>query len=236
MKIETESRLLISRVNIGVAGCGGTGSQAVNLLARLHLALLANGHPHGLSVTVYDPDLVTEANVGRQLFYRGDIGRHKAEVLVKRINFAYGLNWFYRNAEYEPGNRPDILIGCVDSIRSRRAIYGRSGDFYAIDCGNGSNFGQVLLHAPRHAGFADMAPGLIEGEDSPDSGPSCSLAEALTKQELLVNDFAARIAVQMLWELLRRGGIDYNAVYYNLTAMRMAKSYLTKKRKGKNDE
>lgn len=229
MKIKTESRLLSSRVNVTVAGCGGTGSQVLTLLARLHLALLANGHPHGLSVMAFDPDLVTEANIGRQLFYRGDIGKHKAEVLVKRINFAYGLHWGFRNSEFDRKEESDILIGCVDSIRSRRAIYGESRyRRYAIDCGNGSNFGQVLLQAPRHAGFADMAPGLIEGEDSPDSGPSCSLAEALTKQELLVNDFAARIAVQMLWELLRRGGIDYNAVYYNLTAMRMAKHYHTK--------
>lgn len=234
MKIKTESRLLSSRVNVTVAGCGGTGSQVLTLLARLHLALLANGHPHGLSVMAFDPDFVTEANIGRQLFYRGDIGKHKAEVLVKRINFAYGLHWYSRNSELGR-DESDILIGCVDSIRSRRAIYGGSRCRYAIDCGNGADFGQVLLQAPRHAGFEDMAPGLLNGEEAPDSGPSCSLAEALTKQELLVNDFAARIAVQMIWELLRRGGIDYNAVYYNLTAMRMAKHYYTKG-KGKNDE
>ncbi|MEI3040055.1 MAG: PRTRC system ThiF family protein [Victivallales bacterium] len=234
MKIKTESRLLSSRVNVTVAGCGGTGSQVLTLLARLHLALLANGHPHGLSVMAFDPDLVTEANIGRQLFYRGDIGKHKAEVLVKRINFAYGLYWYSRNSELGR-DESDILIGCVDSIRSRRAIYGGSRCRYAIDCGNGADFGQVLLQAPRHARFEDMAPGLLNGEEAPDSGPSCSLAEALTKQEFLVNDFAARIAVQMIWELLRRGGIDYNAVYYNLTAMRMAKHYHTKG-KGKNDE
>lgn len=234
MKIKTESRLLSSRVNVTVAGCGGTGSQVLTLLARLHLALLANGHPHGLSVMAFDPDLVTEANIGRQLFYRGDIGKHKAEVLVKRINFAYGLYWYSRNSELGR-DESDILIGCVDSIRSRRAIYGGSRCRYAIDCGNGADFGQVLLQAPRHARFEDMASGLLNGEEAPDSGPSCSLAEALTKQEFLVNDFAARIAVQMIWELLRRGGIDYNAVYYNLTAMRMAKHYHTKG-KGKNDE
>lgn len=228
-RIQTEGKLLRRGVYVTVAECGGTGSQTVSLLARLHLALLANGHPEGLRVTVFDPDCVTEANIGRQLFYQSDAGKHKAEVLVKRVNFAYGLNWDYRNCGCSGGGDSDFVIGCVDSIKARNLIYGsRAAAVYRIDCGNGADYGQVLLEAPGFPTLEQMAPELIAGEDSVDDGPSCSLAEALTKQELLVNDFAARIAVQMIWELLRRGGIEYNAVFYNLKAMTMRKAFKIK--------
>ena len=34
----------------------------------------------------YDPDIVTEANIGRQLFGPSDLGQNKAQCLVTRIN------------------------------------------------------------------------------------------------------------------------------------------------------
>ena len=233
-KISLPQALLTRKIQIIVIGCGGTGSQVVSLLARLHLALLANGHPFGLNVKVYDPDRVSEANVGRQLFYSGDVGKPKAEVLVRRINFAFSLQWQFETAEYHGGRTvsADFLIGCVDSIRSRKKIYTREGATFLIDCGNGSHYGQVLLDAPGGASLRELAPELFRsGEEPPDDGPSCSLAEALTKQELLVNDFAARIAVQMIWNLLRHGEINFNAVFYNLNTMTMRKCFQPKERK-----
>ena len=50
-------------VTIHVAGAGGTGSQVITNLARMNVALQALGHP-GLHVTVFDPDIITEANIG----------------------------------------------------------------------------------------------------------------------------------------------------------------------------
>ena len=49
-------------VTIHVAGAGGTGSQVITNLARMNVALQALGHP-GLHVTVFDPDIITEANL-----------------------------------------------------------------------------------------------------------------------------------------------------------------------------
>ncbi|MFD2274263.1 ThiF family adenylyltransferase [Undibacterium arcticum] len=62
-------RLLQQKVRVAVIGAGGTGSQVLNGLVRLHLALLAFGHPGGLDVTLWDDDQVSEANVGRQSFF-----------------------------------------------------------------------------------------------------------------------------------------------------------------------
>ena len=51
----------------------------------MSVALQALGHP-GLHVTVFDPDTVTEANIGRQLFSGSELGLNKAAALATRIN------------------------------------------------------------------------------------------------------------------------------------------------------
>lgn len=51
-------------VTVNLIGAGGTGSQGLTCLARLDVTLRALNHP-GLYVTMYDPDEVTEANIGR---------------------------------------------------------------------------------------------------------------------------------------------------------------------------
>ena len=79
-------------VTVHVIGAGGTGSQVATNLARMDMALRALGHP-GLHVTVFDPDTVSEANIGRQLFSASEIGLNKAVVLVTRINRFFGGTW-----------------------------------------------------------------------------------------------------------------------------------------------
>ena len=69
-------------VTVFVIGAGGTGSQVVTNLARMNKALQSLGHV-GLHVTVFDPDTVTEANIGRQLFSESEIGLNKAMALTR---------------------------------------------------------------------------------------------------------------------------------------------------------
>ena len=74
-------------VTVNLIGAGGTGSQVLTCLARLDTALRGLGHP-GLFVTLYDPDTVTEANIGRQLFVRpgteqGTMPRHPDKQLFR---------------------------------------------------------------------------------------------------------------------------------------------------------
>ena len=79
-------------VTVNLIGAGGTGSQVLTCLARLDTALRGLGHP-GLFITVYDSDIVTEANIGRQLFSPSDIGLNKAQCLVTRMNNFFGNDW-----------------------------------------------------------------------------------------------------------------------------------------------
>jgi hypothetical protein len=79
-------------IRILLVGCGGNGAQMAMGLASLDGALRAIS-PRSLAVTIVDDDVVTEANLGRQPFYRCDIGHSKARTLVERINLAHGLVW-----------------------------------------------------------------------------------------------------------------------------------------------
>lgn len=54
-------------VTVNLIGGGGTGSQILTSLARLDVTLRSLDHP-GLHVTLYDPDTVSQSNIGRQLF------------------------------------------------------------------------------------------------------------------------------------------------------------------------
>lgn len=94
-KIHYTDRYLLNPhhpVTVFVIGAGGTGSQVATNLARMSIALQALGHP-GLHVTVFDPDTVTEANIGRQLFSESELGLNKAVALVTRINRFFGFSW-----------------------------------------------------------------------------------------------------------------------------------------------
>ena len=77
-------------VTIHVAGAGGTGSQVIANLARMNVALQALGHP-GLHVTVFDPDIITEANIGRQLFSEAELGQGKAGEYHHHLHRQYPL-------------------------------------------------------------------------------------------------------------------------------------------------
>lgn len=123
-----------TNVVIAVVGAGGTGGYLLQSLARLLVHL---GRPDGIRVVVFDGDHVEEKNVGRQLFSHAEIGRNKAETLVRRFNLAFGLHmiaipemadeqllrdvcraqqrgWVARYAT--------LLCGCVDTTAAREQI------------------------------------------------------------------------------------------------------------------
>ncbi len=79
-------------VTVNLIGAGGTGSQVLTCLARLDTALRRLGHP-GLFITLYDSDIVTEANIGQQFFSPSDISLNKAQSLVTRMNNFFGNDW-----------------------------------------------------------------------------------------------------------------------------------------------
>ena len=218
--------LLRGVVRVALVGCGGSGSQMLTALARLHVSLLALGHPGGLQVTTFDPDRVSEANVGRQLFAPADVGQFKAAVLTHRVNVFYGLAWQSVTEKFpeESASQWSLVIGCVDTKASRRGIVASLergyGTRYYLDLGNDDFTGQVLLgqvgrESPRLPHALEVFPELAEGEERVDV-VSCSLAASLATQSLFVNQAVVTFAASLLYSLFTAGQIDYHGVFVNL--------------------
>lgn len=240
-------------VTINIIGAGGTGSQVLTCLARLDVTLRGLGHP-GLFVTLYDPDIVTEANIGRQLFGHSDLGLNKANCLITRINNFFGNDWKAEERIYptilKNTKRMDlanITITCTDNVQSRVDLWkvlkgipdkqytDYETPLYWLDFGNTQSTGQVVLGTiPRKIKQPDSL--IYETVTSlkvvtrlcrysrlkdKDSGPSCSLAEALEKQDLFINSTLAQLGCNILWKMFRHGMIEHHGLYLNLTTMKV---------------
>jgi PRTRC genetic system ThiF family protein len=209
-------------------------------LLNLHRAMIALGHPHGLDVLVVDPDVVSPANIGRQNFYPGDVGSFKADVLVSRANMALENTVWKSSIDKLTTNTSlhgfDIVIGAVDNRAARLAILRglegtMSGVRYWLDMGNRKSDGQVILgevtsrrkkldEQLRLPHAAELYPEIIEPKlEQQDDTPSCSLAEALKKQALLINPVLADFAANILWQLFTKGSIESHGVFVNLESM-----------------
>jgi len=200
------------RVNLHIAGVGGTGSILAHQIVRLDLAMQALGH-RGFSITLWDPDIVEQHNIGRQLFTEAEVGMSKVEALATRLCNSYAVD-IETVARPMQGERwADCLICCVDTKDSRRALH-NTHTKWVFDCGNTADKGQVLMQHPDCPDTFAEFPGLTEGDE--DTTPSCSLAESLGQQELYINSFVANACSQMLWQAFRHGGLDYRGVFIDL--------------------
>ena len=179
----------------------GNGSLLLTHLARIHTSIIALGHPHGLQVLAVDPELVTEANLGRQSFCAADLGQPKSEVLVNRINLFFGTNWTAAVASINSNTRipnVDLVISCMDTIAARRSLWNRLKRLPLLwmDLGNETTFGQVIIGKTENIGFGrtsantlrrrvphlfDLYPSLLRKKD-PTNVPSCSVAEIRCRQ------------------------------------------------------
>lgn len=218
-------------VTVHLVGCGGTGSQLLPHLARIDHALLALNHP-GLHVTVFDPDTISDANIGRQLFAPADVGFNKAVVMVSRVNRFFDLQWDAETDYYEPRVfSTNILITCTDTAASRveiaRKISEATGHqspyekrYFWLDVGNTRTTGQVVLGTieqdPALPTICEMFPDLMEQDKEQAQGPSCSLAQALNSQDLMVNTIMAGYAADLLWKIFRQPVMAHHGMYVNL--------------------
>lgn len=239
MTIETTNRHFLPAIfenraiRVMLVGCGGNGAQILMGLASLDTALRAVSS-RSLQVTVVDDDVVSESNLGRQPFYRCDLGSSKARTLTERINIAHGLTWraVHGRAPDAVGmDNLDLVITCVDTASARRAIGAAIAatnlpPTYWMDLGNRARDGQFLIGCPRRApaGSSVRLPTVLEAfpeladEGIPeDDAPSCSVAEALERQSLFVNRVVASHALALLFDLLARGSIGHAGAFINLT-------------------
>lgn len=163
----TDEYQIITRVNVALVGCGGTGS-----FLALHLARLAwhirEQHDTHLEMAFVDPDRVEKKNVGRQNFVPAEIGRYKAEALATRYSLAFGLPIRYFNEAIRPAHISQdhryqdgwlhLVIGCVDNTKARKGIdaicRGWSGRLW-VSCADDALFdAQSLMINQAAAGWA----------------------------------------------------------------------------------
>ena len=226
--------------NVAVVGAGGTGGAVLLNLARLHHAMLELGHPGGIQCTVFDDDVVSPTNVGRQAFYPNDVGSPKGGLLVNRLNMLMGTDWHAQHTRVCSSTNlhpMDLVIGCVDTRAARESILAacQSGRVkYYLDCGNDTDRGQVIIgEVHRHATLrkkseplvlphvGQLFPDLLDAPlDAKDETPSCSMADALRKQSLFVNQAVAIQASNLLWTMFRTGAVPFSGVFVNLATGR----------------
>lgn len=241
-------------ITIILVGLGGTGSLMLSRLAKINKALLNLQHP-GLQVTAWDPDVVSEANVGRAGFFDADTGLNKAHVLINRVNRSCGFAWeakpyLFPHKFHQQAN---IIITCVDNVKARRAVQAvikhhqdKNGKRYIpkninymtdmaywLDLGNDREKGQAILgtigalEQPKDLENAiDWLPNVfneypdMEKHEEPNT-PSCSTAEALLKQDLMINEAMALAGGKIIWDMFRKIRLTTHGTYVNLESMTM---------------
>ena len=233
----------VHKITIDLVGLGGTGSQVLNSLARINVALLGLNHP-GIHVRAWDADEITTANMGRQLFSPADVGLNKALVLVTRVNRFFGFDWQAMTRNYNGAQTSNILITCVDTAAARvqigtvmgtkahRSVAPTDQPYYWLDLGNMQKTGQVIIgtldtipQPKTEHKTTRVLPTVIKKfpqlkklkEEK--QGPSCSLAEALEKQDLFINSTLAQFGCNIIWKLIREGQLQYQGCYVNLETL-----------------
>jgi len=234
-------------VAVCLIGAGGTGSQVLTSLARMSHSLQQLGHA-GFQVSLWDGDIITDANRGRQLFAECEAGLSKAAALIARTNRFFGTAWKAVEKPFTNATavgRASLYISCVDTAAARFEIAEVLNDLdlgtsrsdtprYWMDFGNSRDTGQVILSTigsirqPVSEKFLPVGSlpqvtqefaELLKQGDSEDL-PSCSLAEALEKQDLFINSVLAQMGCSLLWQLFRQGLTLERGFFLNLAAFR----------------
>ena len=233
----------VNPVSVCLIGAGGTGSQVLSGLARMSHSLNALGHA-GFQVSLWDDNVITQANMGRQLFSHSELGLQKSVALITRTNRFFGTQWKAVEKQFNAhtAQRAAVYISCTDTAAARfgiaealKQLTGGSAHSdmprYWMDFGNAKDTGQVILSTvgshsqPESQKFSTIAelPFITEqyGEllhlSDTDDTPSCSLAEALEKQDLFINGALAQLGCSLLWQLLRNGFTAERGFFLNIS-------------------
>lgn len=100
---DVKIRNKLSRFTVGIAGCGGLGSNCSVALARVGIGKLV----------VADFDKIELSNLNRQYFFRSQVGRLKVEALKENIRLIDpGVNVETHTVRLTPDNIPEIFRNC----------------------------------------------------------------------------------------------------------------------------
>jgi PRTRC genetic system ThiF family protein len=150
--------------------------------------------------------------------------------------------------DYPDDGKANIYITCVDNVKARLDIsdfltqqaksnrYERNKPLYWLDFGNSRSTGQAVLSTvtsieqPRSEKYrtvpvlpkiTDEFATLLAESEREDDTPSCSLAEALEKQELYINPTLANLGASLLFRMFREGLLFHRGFFMNLSDFRL---------------
>ena len=104
-----------------------------------------------------------------------------------------------------------------------------------MDFGNSHKTGQVILatvsklRQPESKKYEPVGElpfvtnafgDLLRQSETTDETPSCSIAEALLKQDLYINAALAQMGCSLLWNLFREGMTTYRGFFLNIADFR----------------
>lgn len=175
----------------------------------------------------------------------------KVELYPTRCNRFFGTGWKAVNKKFDRQSgqaKAAIYISCVDTAAARFEIaevlkeatdgsHYNNAPRYWMDFGNGKDSGQTILatigkvQQPQSEKFetVDSLPfltdefgELLKQSESDNDLPSCSLGEALEKQDLFINSSLAQIGCSLLWAMFRQGMVSHRGLFLNLREFRAA--------------
>ncbi|MBI5241405.1 MAG: sulfur carrier protein ThiS adenylyltransferase ThiF [Elusimicrobia bacterium] len=128
---------VLRRSSVGIAGCGGLGSNAALALTRAGIGRLI----------LADFDKVEESNLNRQQFTRADIGKPKVATLARNLKAINpDLRVDEHSVELSPANlagvfrEADLLIEAFDKAEAKKwlvATWCQAFPGRHVVCGNG---------------------------------------------------------------------------------------------------
>lgn len=137
----TDQLMAIRRTKIGIAGCGGLGSNIANALVRSGLS----------DFEIIDHDTVEASNLNRQNFYLDEIGLSKVEATTTRLikinpNIYVTAKKTYLDESNiaEQFKDRDIIFEAFDSAASKKLFLETFG-----------NNGKLLIMGSGMAGFSN---------------------------------------------------------------------------------
>lgn len=149
----------------------------------------------------FDPDTLSEANMGRQLFSAADVGQNKAAELTHRVNMHFGLDWVAQSKRCGLAELLSVISGafvivCVGSAKARREIHhqciDKKRDVYLLDLGNHASDGQAIFgHTQRGCGRFRIGIGTVY----PLKCPNCEMLVVAVNADLINLAFRNSICI-----------------------------------------
>jgi hypothetical protein len=146
---------------IELIGCGGTGSRLAELLCRMIRGFALDG----VTLRLWDGDVVEPANIARQNFEPCELGQNKAQALALRLSGRFALpvqaagvefnrhNLAAAGVEYYQGHgqgrrygswSSPAFVTCTDNLSSRR-LAAQIYPGWWLDVGNTMTTGQAVI-------------------------------------------------------------------------------------------